>query len=336
MDFKLIYEYTRNMNVLYVEDDTQMRESTAELLESYFKKVDTAKDGVLGVERYLEYYEHSDNYYDIVIADINMPKKNGLEMIRQIQILRERQPFIIISAHTETEYLLDAIHLDVASFLVKPIKLENLLEELYKIAKAIVEQVTVEEQYNILENDYIALHKKNKKLLQEIDSLKKELQPTNKKNTLSQEITISEEDVNILHKDDFFIADDLEQMTKIIQAIKVTFSESIQENSHCDTLCKKVGKYLEDYGHALSYYEVFENISQNIIELAQFVLYDSSPKNHEVSEQLKEIFENFSHKLLFWQGQFTATITPEEINDFNNNILSDVAVIVEYWNFHKE
>ena len=37
MNFELVYEYTRELNVLYVEDDSRMRTSTAELLESYFK-----------------------------------------------------------------------------------------------------------------------------------------------------------------------------------------------------------------------------------------------------------------------------------------------------------
>ncbi len=330
MDFKLIYEYTRNMNILYVEDDTQMRESTTELFESYFKKVDTAKNGVVGVERYLEYYEHSDSYYDLVIADINMPKKNGLDMIRQIQILRKHQPFIIISAYTEPEYLLDAIHLDVASFLIKPIQLENLLEELYKIAKAIAEQAAVEEQYNMLENDYIALQRKNHTLLQEINTLK------NKKDTPIENITINEEDVNLLHKDDYFIADDLEQMTGIIQIIKSMLTESSKEENHCDTLCKTTGEYLEHYGHTLSYYEVFENISQKIIELGELFRYEISPKNHHIVEQLREMFENFLKKLLRWQLQFSATMMPDSVQNFDHVLINDIVVMVEFWNSNKE
>lgn len=59
----------QNKSVLFAEDDTVMREQTAEILEMMFQKVYTAKDG----EEAYEIYE--DEKPDLIITDIKMPKK---------------------------------------------------------------------------------------------------------------------------------------------------------------------------------------------------------------------------------------------------------------------
>ena len=96
-NFQIIEDFGRTLTVLYVEDNEMVRESTSDMLHEYFKHIDTANDGVEGLQQYKEYHTDNKRYYDIVITDINMPNMNGIEMIEQILELREEQQVVIIS-----------------------------------------------------------------------------------------------------------------------------------------------------------------------------------------------------------------------------------------------
>ncbi|MDD2828493.1 MAG: response regulator transcription factor [Sulfuricurvum sp.] len=137
MNLEKIYEQTRRMNVLFVEDDPQLRERTAEMLEDCFYRLEIAEDGVDALEKYKEYYNRKGSYFDIVISDIQMPRMDGVELTRELYALRNDQPIIILSAHTETDYLLALINLGVAQFVTKPIEYTKMLDVLYHVAHKI-------------------------------------------------------------------------------------------------------------------------------------------------------------------------------------------------------
>lgn len=134
MNLEKIYEQTRRMNVLFVEDDPQLRERTAEMLEDCFYRLEIAQDGVDGLEKYNEYYNRKGQYFDIVISDIQMPRMDGVELTREIYAICDNQPIVILSAHTETDYLLALINLGVAQFVTKPIEYAKMLDVLYHVA----------------------------------------------------------------------------------------------------------------------------------------------------------------------------------------------------------
>jgi len=52
IDNKLILEYSKNLNVLYVEDDEVLRNATNRIFSNYFKHVALAVDGQDGIEKY--------------------------------------------------------------------------------------------------------------------------------------------------------------------------------------------------------------------------------------------------------------------------------------------
>ena len=70
--------------------------------------------------------------YEIIITDINMPKINGVEMVRAIRRKDQHQMIIVISAHDEPHYLIDLINDGVQRFLSKPIDLTELISILYE------------------------------------------------------------------------------------------------------------------------------------------------------------------------------------------------------------
>ena len=125
---KSLHELLLNVDdvrLLYVEDNQSVRESTVDLLKMYFSDIDVAQNGEEGLEKYRDFYARQSRYYDIVLTDIRMPKCNGIEMIREIQKLNERQLFVVFSAHNEREYLLELLDLEVTHFVPKPVEMER-------------------------------------------------------------------------------------------------------------------------------------------------------------------------------------------------------------------
>ncbi len=115
----------KDVRLLYVEDNHFVRESTVDLLKMYFSDIDVAENGEEGLEKYRDFYAHQSRNYDLVLTDIRMPKCNGIEMIREIQKLNDRQLFVVFSAHDETKYLLELLDLEVTHFISKPIQIER-------------------------------------------------------------------------------------------------------------------------------------------------------------------------------------------------------------------
>ncbi len=116
-------ELGEELRILYVEDSEIVRESTCDLLEEYFDNIDIAINGEDGLQKYKDFYELHNRFYDIVITDINMPKMNGIEMLKSMFQLNSRVNAIVMSAHNESEYLLKLINMGISNFILKPIEM---------------------------------------------------------------------------------------------------------------------------------------------------------------------------------------------------------------------
>ena len=112
---------SKGVSLLYVEDDRMLQQETAQLLKNFFEKIDLAQNGEEGLELF------EPGKYDIIITDIDMPKLNGVEMVKAIRRKDRHQMIIVISAHDEPHYLIDLINAGVQRFLSKPIDLTELI-----------------------------------------------------------------------------------------------------------------------------------------------------------------------------------------------------------------
>lgn len=112
------------MTVLYAEDESGIRNGVVDLLELYVDRVFAASDG----EEALAYYKLYNP--DLLILDICMPKINGLEALKEIRKTDLTTPVIMLTAHTEEEYLLSAVELYITKYLVKPFNKTSLLSAL--------------------------------------------------------------------------------------------------------------------------------------------------------------------------------------------------------------
>ncbi len=120
---KLDTKQLKTISLLYVEDDDIIRNQTYTLFEKIFKKVYIAEDGESGLKIYSEEKEN----IDIIVTDINMPKVNGLDMIKNINLIESTPiPKIVTTAHTDSENLLTAMSHDVDKYITKPIQVKEL------------------------------------------------------------------------------------------------------------------------------------------------------------------------------------------------------------------
>lgn len=121
------------LNVLYVEDEYEIRENMVKILEMLYAHVFVAVDGAEG----LETYRRNRTDIDLIIADITMPKMDGLEMIEEIRRDNPDIHAIIITAHNEPEYFIKAINTGIDNFIVKPIEMQQMMTVLSKSAKLV-------------------------------------------------------------------------------------------------------------------------------------------------------------------------------------------------------
>jgi len=181
VDYILLEEYSKNKSVLFVEDDKDIVKETSELLELIFQRVDVAFDGEEGLEKYNNYYKEENSYYDLVISDIKMPKKDGIELTKEIFAINKKQLLIILSAHSESAYLLELINLGISHFITKPLNYDSFVHVLYTKLKELHENNDKSKNsfsFILKINDELSWNKQTKQLFkneQNIKLTKKEL-----------------------------------------------------------------------------------------------------------------------------------------------------------------
>ncbi len=147
----------KKITILYVEDDVDIRKQTETVFTKLFKKVFIANDGREG----LKVFKQNHEFIDAIVSDINMPYMNGLEMIKEINYINSSIPTIFTTAHTESDYILDAIDLNIDKYIPKPLKIKELivsivdlvtkyrqLNNMQVLAKNLVKKTTVDANIN--------------------------------------------------------------------------------------------------------------------------------------------------------------------------------------------
>lgn len=114
-----------DISILIAEDESKLLHSMAEYLQIFFTHVYTAQDGM---EAYMRY---KSEHPDIIIADIHMPKLDGLSLIEKIREHDTKSKIIITTAHSDKEKLLQAIELNLVKYLIKPVQSDTLKELLF-------------------------------------------------------------------------------------------------------------------------------------------------------------------------------------------------------------
>lgn len=197
--FKIILKH---LNILYIEDEKNIRENISKTLDLLVNKVfslENIKDAVEILR---------DNRIDIIISDINLPKANGIDFIKKVREINFNIPVILLTAYTEKDYLLEATKLKLVDYLIKPIDFNILSEALLKASQEIINNakyiVDFEESMS-----YNVMHKKlyMKDSQEEIDLTAKEIDLLEYFIENSQRVISHEEIKEEVWKDNFEVSD---------------------------------------------------------------------------------------------------------------------------------
>jgi len=109
-----------DISLLYVEDEQSTREQVSGLLRRIVSTLYVASDGVEGLALYRQ------NMPDVVLSDIMMPRMDGLEMAGQIRMIKPDCHIIVLTAYSDTEYLLECIAIGISQFAQKPVDFAKL------------------------------------------------------------------------------------------------------------------------------------------------------------------------------------------------------------------
>jgi len=164
----MLEQYT----ILYAEDDPITQQNMAEFLSEIFKNIYVASDGQEALNIY------NTKKPNAILMDIDMPKKDGLSVAKEIRKRDKVTPIVMLTAFSDRDKLLKATELRLLKYLVKPIQptelneaLELLESELTQINKNIINlgdgcfwnNETKELTYN---GKIVTLMKKEQKLLE--------------------------------------------------------------------------------------------------------------------------------------------------------------------------
>lgn len=139
------------INLLYVEDNEESRQSTLTLFEDIFTNITVAIDGEDGVKKFTK------GKFDLIITDISMPNMDGLEMAKEIRKIDKNINIIVLTALKDLKTVTRAIEIGIDYFINKPLEdIDILFDKLYKVLQKI--------EYVQISNEKDKIQKEQEKL----------------------------------------------------------------------------------------------------------------------------------------------------------------------------
>jgi len=308
--------FTKELKVLYAEDDLDLQKQTKEFFEVLFKSVKVVNNGYEA----LSAYKQED--FDIVISDVRMPKMDGIELTTKIREINQLQNIIIISAYNDTEDLLTFINLNIRQFIQKPINIDSMLETLYTTSKSIVNEKMIEEYRTSLENSNKELTEKNTELSSLIRILDAKIAQIAKgtareiKTTDVSNAKITQE--NLLELKELEI--DIDGATILIGLSKNLKISNIQV----------LGKMFREYSEILQNYKIYTNLASEIYELSS--LLNNAPQNFiDRVTEITTLLESFIYVLRLWRGKVARNEFTKAL-ELHISMINDVRTIISIVN----
>ncbi|CAA6816830.1 MAG: Two-component response regulator family protein [uncultured Sulfurovum sp.] len=138
------YSLLKDKTVLYAEDDLKLQLEVEEMLNNFFKKVFIASDGDEALDIFIE----NQNKIDLIITDITMPNTDGMALSEYIRNYDKNLPIVIMSAYTNTDYLLHSIDLNILTYITKPFT----TKKVFLLLDKLLDFFNLNNQYILKEN----------------------------------------------------------------------------------------------------------------------------------------------------------------------------------------
>lgn len=117
------------MRLLLVEDDTMIGEVVLDLLRAENYAVDWVKDGEMAD------CAIRDQVYDLVLLDLGLPKRDGLNVLRAMRARKERVPVLIATARDSIQQRIEGLDAGADDYVLKPYDLDELLARIRALVR---------------------------------------------------------------------------------------------------------------------------------------------------------------------------------------------------------
>lgn len=131
--------FPKNCKILIVDDMKTMRMVMKKnLKECGFENITEADDGATAWPL-IEQAGFSGSPFQLILSDWNMPKLAGIELLRKVRAHAAlgKTPFVLVTAETEKEQIVEAIKAGVNNYVMKPFTLDSLREKLEAVHKKV-------------------------------------------------------------------------------------------------------------------------------------------------------------------------------------------------------
>ena len=158
-----MFDFTKALKeckILYCEDRDDIRKTFSIMLKGKADNIMYAEDGEIGLQMYNE------NMPDMIITDVEMPNKDGLEMIYEIRKTNPDIPIMITTSREDQGCMLDSIDIGVDKFIVKPVRKDMLLLSLHKMLKSLDDKRMADEYEK--EKELLRIKKNTKDIITQL------------------------------------------------------------------------------------------------------------------------------------------------------------------------
>ncbi len=135
------------MRILLVEDEEDLVNVIKKRLEGEHFIVDMAYDGETAIDRTIA------NEYDLIILDIMLPEKSGLDVLRELREWKDKTPVLVLTARDSLEDKVSGLNMGADDYLTKPFAFEELLARIKTLLRR-----EVREYSNILKNGELLIN----------------------------------------------------------------------------------------------------------------------------------------------------------------------------------
>ncbi len=118
-----------NMRILVADDHTIVRKGIVQLLLEQYPQaqITEASNGQEALQHIMN------STWSIILLDVSMPGRNGIEVLKQIRSLHILTPVLMVSMHPEEQYAIRALKAGASGFLNKERTTEELFDAIYRI-----------------------------------------------------------------------------------------------------------------------------------------------------------------------------------------------------------
>jgi len=117
------------MRLLLVEDDLMIGEAVLDLLRAESYAVDWVKDGEMADTALRT------QTYDLLLLDLGLPRRDGLEVLRSLRARKERIPVLIATARDSVQQRIEGLDAGADDYVLKPYDLDELLARIRALTR---------------------------------------------------------------------------------------------------------------------------------------------------------------------------------------------------------